>query len=37
MQTFIDLGVSRFILEILEFSDEEVIGILKEDILPALR
>ncbi|MCY3720122.1 MAG: LLM class flavin-dependent oxidoreductase [Anaerolineaceae bacterium] len=37
MQSFIDLGVSRFILEILEFSDEEVIGILKEDILPALR
>ncbi len=37
MQTFIDLGVSRFILEILDFSDAEVIGILKEDILPALR
>ena len=37
MQSFIDLGVSRFILEIPEFSDEEVIGILKEDILPALR
>ncbi|MDD9955190.1 MAG: LLM class flavin-dependent oxidoreductase [Anaerolineaceae bacterium] len=37
MQGFIDLGVSRFILEILEFSDEDVIGILKEDILPALR
>ena len=37
MQSFIDLGVSRFILEILEFSDEEVIGILVEDILPALR
>lgn len=37
MQTFIDLGVSRFILEILEFSAEDVIGILKEEVLPALR
>ncbi|MCY4525085.1 MAG: LLM class flavin-dependent oxidoreductase, partial [Anaerolineaceae bacterium] len=37
MQPFIELGVSRFILEILEFSDAEVIGILKEEILPALR
>ena len=37
MQTFIDLGVSRFILEILEFSTEDVIGILKEEVLPALR
>ena len=37
MQSFMDLGVSRFILEILEFSDDEVIGLLVEDILPALR
>ena len=37
MQVFIDLGVSRFILEVLDVADEEVTGAIVEQILPALR
>ncbi len=37
MQPFVDLGVSTFMLDVLDIADEDVLGSVLEEVLPALR
>ncbi len=37
MQAFVEAGVSHFMLDLLDIADEEVMGAVLEEILPALR
>ena len=37
MQPFVELGVSYFMLEVLDFADTDVQGMVLEEVLPALR